>query len=127
MIYVRELSAWLQQSSCAMKTILDRRGLLLALALAFAGSRVAYSDDRDHDDDDDHDQARRALEEGRVRPFADILARVAKQLGGEVIGVEFERETGRDVYEFKVVTPSGRLREVYVDAMTAEILNSEHD
>jgi uncharacterized membrane protein YkoI len=127
MIYVRDLSAWLLQSSSTMKTVLDRRGLLLALALLLAGSRVAYSGDRDDHDDDDHDEARRALEEGRVRPLAEILARVTEQLGGEVIGVEFERDDGRYVYEVKLITPSGHLREIYVDAMTAEILNSEGD
>jgi uncharacterized membrane protein YkoI len=44
-----------------------------------------------------------------------------------VAGVEFERKRGRYVYEFKVVTSTGKLREVYVDAMTAEIVKSEDD
>jgi uncharacterized membrane protein YkoI len=119
-----------------MKTMLSRRtALLLGLALACAGGGLAYADDRDDDDDGDngrdrhrdHEQARRALEEGRARPLAEILERVREQLGGEVIGVEFEREKGRYVYEFKVMTPDGRLREVYVDAMSAEILKVEDD
>jgi uncharacterized membrane protein YkoI len=104
-----------------MKTLLDRRILLTALALTLAGGGVAYSDDREHDD---HDRARRALEEGRARPLADILARVKDRLGGDVVGVEFDRMHGRYVYEFKVVAPGGRLRAVYVDALTAEIMKS---
>ena len=127
MIYVRDLSAWLLQVLAAMTTILDRRRLLLGLALLLAGSGVAYAEVGEHYDDDDHNQARRALEEGRVRPLDEILARIMNQLGGEVIGVEFESKDGRYVYEFKVVTPSGHLREIYVDAMTAEILNSADD
>jgi uncharacterized membrane protein YkoI len=105
----------------------NRRTLLLGLAFACSGGTVAYSDGRDDDDRHDHDQARRALRDGRARPLAEILQRTVADLGGEVIGVEFERENGRYVYEFKVVTPTGRLREVYVDALTAEILKSEDD
>jgi uncharacterized membrane protein YkoI len=44
-----------------------------------------------------------------------------------VVGVELDHERGRYVYEFKVITPTGKLREVYVDAMTAEIVKSEDD
>jgi uncharacterized membrane protein YkoI len=109
-----------------MKSILGRRGLLLAFAMLLVGGGASLADDR-RDDDDDHDEAHRALEEGRVLPLAEILALVADELGGEVIGVELESEDGRYIYEFKVVTPSGRLREVYVDALTAEILKSEED
>ncbi len=36
---------------------------------------------------------------------------------GEIVGVEIEREkTGAFVYEFKVLTPGGYLKEVDVDA-----------
>lgn len=121
-----------------MKTAVNRRTLLLGLALSLAGTAagvgLASADDRDDDDEDDrrkrdrdHERARRALEEGRARPLAEILARVEDRLGGEVVGVEFEREKGRYVYEFKVIAPNGRLQEVYVDALTAEILKREED
>lgn len=100
--------------------------LLFMLALLMAGAG-AYADDRKEDEDHDHDRARRALKEGRARPLGEILDLVRAQLGGEVVGVEFEREKDHYVYEFKIITPAGRLREVYVDAMTAEILRSEED
>jgi uncharacterized membrane protein YkoI len=76
---------------------------------------------------DDHDRARRAFEQGEVLPLAEILARVRGELGGEVVGVSFEREHGRWVYEFKVIGAGGRLVEVYVDAATAEVLQREED
>jgi uncharacterized membrane protein YkoI len=60
-------------------------------------------------------------------PLAAILDRVAERLGGEVVGVEFDRENGRYVYEFRVITPAGRLQEVHVDAKTAAILKREND
>lgn len=70
----------------------------------------------------DHDRARAALERGEALPLADILARVRPALGGEVVGVSFEREGSRWIYEFKVVGPAGRLSEVHVDAATAQVL-----
>jgi uncharacterized membrane protein YkoI len=70
----------------------------------------------------DHDAARHALERGEVKPLAEILPRVAPSLGGDVVGVEFERDDGRWVYELRVLTPNGRRREVYVDARDGRIL-----
>jgi len=110
-----------------MIKLLNRRESLLALTLFVTGGRV-LSDERDEDDDDDdYEEAYRALQQGQVKPLSDIVERVQKQLGGDLIGVEFERDGGRYVYEIKIVGPDGRLREVYVDAMTAAILSGEHD
>ncbi len=92
---------------------------LLALCL-LAGAAVAAADN-------DSDRAYRALERGEVRPLAEILAAVEERLKGEIVGVEFEREDGRHVYEFEVITPAGRLLEVYVDAATGAILQREYD
>jgi hypothetical protein len=75
--------------------------------------------------DRDHDRARLAVERGEALPLADILARVKPELGGEVIGVSFERESGRWVYEFRVIAPAGRLVEIHVDAATAQIIEQE--
>lgn len=94
--------------------------MMMALALLAAGSGPALADD-------DHERARRALESGEALPLVEILRRVDGQLGGEVVEVEFERKRGRYVYEFKVITPAGRMREVYVDALSAEILKIEDD
>lgn len=76
---------------------------------------------------DDHERARRAVESGQALPLAEILRRLGGRLGGEIIEVELEREDGRYVYEFKVITPAGRVREVEVDALSAEILEIEDD
>jgi len=75
--------------------------------------------------DRDYDQARRAVQSGEALALAEILTRVRSDLGGEVVGVEFERKRERWVYEFKVIDPAGRLWEVYVDAATAQILKRE--
>ncbi|MCG6896772.1 MAG: PepSY domain-containing protein [Thiocapsa sp.] len=79
----------------------------------------------------DQDRARDALQRGEVRPIAEILQGVSAEVPGEVIEVELEREGHRDgphwVYELKVITASGRLLEILVDAATGRILAVEED
>lgn len=77
------------------------------------------------DSERDYEKARRAVERGEILALAEILTRVRAQLGGEVVGVEFERKRERWLYEFKVIDPAGRLWEVYVDAATAAIIKRE--
>lgn len=106
------------------------RHLLIVIAALFSASGNA-----DHraqrSGDAAHDHARLALERGEVRPLAEILARVAEIVPGEVIHVEFERQHQREhpvwMYEIKVLAADGRLREVEVDAATGRILNVEDD
>lgn len=78
-------------------------------------------------DGDDHERARRAVVTDKVRPLADILSKVRPSLPGRIIGTEFEEDDGRYVYEFKVISPSGRVREIYVDAASGAILSEEDD
>ena len=85
------------------------------LSLAIAGAAQAG-------DDDDHEQALRAVREGKARPLGEVLERVRAQFGGEVVGVEFDRQDGRYIYELRVILPGGQLREVSVDALTATIV-----
>lgn len=102
-----------------MKTRFHTALMMLALVMAPGGTARGG--------DDGHERARRALEASEARPLVEILEAVRGQLGGEVVGVELDREHGRYVYEFKVVTPAGRLSEVHVDALSAEILKREDD
>ncbi len=84
-----------------------------------------------HDARHDHDHARQALSRGEVRPIAEILARVANAVPGEVVEVEFERlrRHGAEawVYELKIIAEDGRLLEVQVDAATGRLLVAEED
>lgn len=103
-----------------MKIVLNRRRLLLAGGFLLAASNAAISGEEEHED---HERALRALEQGEAKPLAEILDAVKKQIGGDVVGVDFERDGDHYVYELKIVTPDGRLREVYVDAMTTQIIS----
>ncbi|AGK58046.1 hypothetical protein HYPDE_31858 [Hyphomicrobium denitrificans 1NES1] len=102
---------------------------LMAAALTtllFAGGTVIST--ADDDDARDHEIARQALVEGRIRPLTEITEAFKTQFAGEIVGVELEAKgPDRFVYEFKVLTPEGKLKEVKVDAKTAKILKVEDD
>jgi uncharacterized membrane protein YkoI len=108
-----------------MKAVVTRRTLLLALALSSTGVGLAYGDNGD--DSSDHDRASRAVAQGRAQPLAQLLNQVQARLGGQVIGVKLKQKNGRFVYKLRVVTPTGQLEEVSVDAMTGEIMQNGDD
>ena len=95
-------------------------------AFADSDSDPGRGKDRDHEDDD-HDAAWAAVKRGEALPLAEVIATVAGQLPGEILEIEFDREDGRWLYEFKVIDGTGRLHEIYVDAATARILPDRDD
>ncbi|WP_369061589.1 PepSY domain-containing protein [Caulobacter sp. 73W] len=92
---------------------------LLALLAALSLGSPALAGDADHQ------RARKAVAKGEALPLDVMLQRLAKVAPGEVIDIEFERERGRWVYEFKVLQPDGAIREVEMDAKTAQVLEIE--
>ena len=121
--------------------MIDRRSLLLLFAFLPAVLGPAASENWNgygerfrrrrhrygHRHLQDHEVARRALQEGRARPLADILAIAKDNIRGEVIGVELEERAGAMVYELKVLRPNGELVELYLDALTAAVLKQDED
>ena len=79
------------------------------------------------DDDYAYDRARRAVDRQESLPMPELLEKVRQQLPGEVVGIDFEGEHGRWIYELKIVDERGHLLEVYVDAKTGEVLSVEDD
>jgi len=92
---------------------------LLLLLLAGLATPVLASDD--------HDAARSALEAQQVRPLAEIAAQAEQRLNGRMIDAELEKKHGIYVYELELITDSGRLIEVKVDAATGDILEVEQE
>jgi uncharacterized membrane protein YkoI len=95
--------------------------LLLATGLLLFGAGTGLADD------DDHELARRALQEGRALPLAEILAKMKPDLPGKVIEVVLEVDDGTLIYDLKVLSPKGRLREIEIDAATGKILKMEDE
>ena len=74
--------------------------------------------------DDDHVRARAAMEAGRIRPLAQILAEVERRFVGQVVDTDLDRDDGRWVYEFKLLPPSGRMYRVKMDAATGAVIET---
>lgn len=68
----------------------------------------------------DEDEARRAVENGEVLPLERVLAGLGSAMPGEVSGLELEKENGIWIYEFKIISPDGRMLTVRVDAKTGQ-------
>lgn len=72
----------------------------------------------------DHDRARRAVEEGRILPLKEILARAQGAYPGQVIEAELEDEGGIVVYEIKILTADGRVTKLFYNAATGDLLKA---
>ncbi|MDP3801754.1 PepSY domain-containing protein [Brevundimonas sp.] len=96
----------------------------IAALLSFVPTAPAYADSPD---EDDHVAAREALRRGEILPLARILSIVAARVPGDVIDVELERKDNRWRYEVKVLTSTGRVREVKLNARDGAILEIEDD
>jgi uncharacterized membrane protein YkoI len=97
---------------------------LFCAALLFVASVVAGGDDKDARE---HDAIRGALQRGEVLPLAKILTIAQEKAPGDVVEVELESERGVLIYEIKVLTQSGRVREIEIDARTGAVLKVEDD
>ncbi len=95
--------------------------LAAVLLLASAPPSTAWADD------DDHIAAREALQRGEILPLTRILNIALERVAGDVIEVDLDREDDGWEYEVKILTPTGRVREVTLDARTGRILKIEDD
>jgi hypothetical protein len=94
--------------------------LLLAAAAILVGTAALA-------DRDDHERARAALAREEILPLAEIMPAIEARFYGRAIEVEFERDDGRWVYEFELITPAGRIVEVEVDAASGRVIEAEHE
>lgn len=75
-----------------------------------------------------HEAARQALLRKEVLPLTRILAIAAQRAPGEVIEVELEEAgKGRLKYDLKILSKTGRIRELELDAKTGATLKLEDD
>jgi len=96
--------------------------LALLPAVGVALPQGGMGQDRQQSCKRNQDCALDAFQSGEVRPLSEVLAAVKARVPGEVIKVELDREDGIWVYEIKVLTASGRRREVEINAKTLEII-----
>jgi uncharacterized membrane protein YkoI len=96
---------------------------LVALSILLSTASPALADESRRD----QDEAREAVERGAIRPLEEILAKLRERFPSEVVKVKLEREHGLWVYEFRLLDPRGRLREITVDAATGAVTESGED
>ena len=115
---VRLLSA-VSTNTLAMKmkiTMFSRVALLaLGTVIAIVPARLALAGKSDHV------EARELLRRGDILSLARILETVNEKVAGDVIEVELERDDNVWEYEVKVLTPTGQVRKLYIDAGTAVV------
>jgi uncharacterized membrane protein YkoI len=95
-----------------------RFAFLLLLAVA-AVARPAAADDQD--------RARAALERGEIRPLDQVLAAAKAAVPGDVVKLDLKQKKDVWLYRLKILTPSGKRREVKIDAKTLAIIDSDDD
>lgn len=68
---------------------------------------------------------RAAVQRGEVLPLPRILYIAQAKVPGDIVKVELEYESTGIEYEVKILTPSGRVREVEIDARTGAVIRIE--
>lgn len=99
--------------------------MLLGTLVAGAGSGALAGDKKDKKNE--HNVVREALQRGEVLPLVKILAIAGQHVPGDIIEVELEDKKNVLVYEIKVLTETGRVREIKIDARTGAVLKIEDD
>jgi uncharacterized membrane protein YkoI len=73
----------------------------------------------------DHETAYELVREGRILPLEQILEQQRRDRPGRILEVELEREDGRMVYELELLDADGRVWEIYYDAASGRLLETE--
>ncbi len=73
----------------------------------------------------DHEAAYELAREGRIMPLEQILEQQRRDRPGRILEVELEREDGRLVYELELLDADGRVWEIYYDAVSGRLLETE--
>jgi uncharacterized membrane protein YkoI len=73
----------------------------------------------------DQDGALDRLKRSEFKPLSAVIEAARTAVPGEVVRTKVKRWKNRIAYEFKIITPQGRLREVYIDPASLEILEIE--
>lgn len=73
----------------------------------------------------DHEAAYELAREGRILPLEQILEQQRRDRPGRVLEVELEHEDERMVYELELLDADGRVWEIYYDAVSGRLLESQ--
>lgn len=77
--------------------------------------------------DEEADRARRALEQGDIRPLDEVLRAARTAVPGDVVAVDLKHDDGRWLYKLRILGPDGKRRGVKIDARTLRLLDEDDD
>jgi len=101
--------------------------LLIAVSLVTGAAAPVPSLGKDKDRKAEEKRAKKeaqeaalaALQRGEILPLARIMAIATSLVPGDIIEIEYK---AGPQYEIEVLTPSGRIREIKLDARTGEVI-----
>jgi len=76
---------------------------------------------------DDHDLAKQLLDSGDILPLETILKKVRSIQAGKILDLELEKEDGQIIYEIELLTSSGSVFELKINAKSGELLSTEKE
>jgi uncharacterized membrane protein YkoI len=97
--------------------------LIAAAALLPATAVMAGKDSHQ----DDHVEARELLRRGEILPLDHILDIAQRRVAGDVIEIELEREDEGWEYKVKVLTPTGLVRKITLNARNGAVVKIKDD
>lgn len=106
-------------------------GTLLAAvplgASVFARLEPGPASQEVEDSEDDHDLAYKALQSGRIVPFAKIMDWLEREYEGYILEIELESEGGALTYEVDFLTPQKKVIELEFDAESGALRGIPND
>jgi uncharacterized membrane protein YkoI len=107
-------------------SIVSRAAMAAALFLGAAAVPAAFGHEHGSSHaEHDEEKARAAVESGEILPLDKVVAALKTGVKGEISSIELEYERGIWVYEFKVISPRGRMIEAYVDAKSGKLIEKK--
>lgn len=111
-----------------VKRILASAALVVAVAATTAPVAPAVATDAKAARKAAEQQAiRDAVRRGQLLPLPRILVIAQRQVAGDVLKTELEQESWGLQYEVKILTATGRVREVKLNARTGAVVKIEDD
>lgn len=108
---------------------LRRPILILSLLAALLGAGLAPGAHAGDPDKKARELAaiREAVARGELLGLPQILELAQAEVPGDVVKTELDSEHGKLIYEVKILTATGRVREIELDARSGAILGVEDD